>query len=46
MLLGQLVETYERYQKPVSEFWIFPKSFFSKTQKMLLFPQFWSDVAG
>ena len=41
MLLGQLVEICEHYQKPLLEFWIF-----SKTQKMLLFSQFWSDVAG
>ena len=36
----------EHYQKLVLEFWIFSKSYFSKTQKIFLFPQFWSDVAG
>ena len=32
MLIGQFVETYEHYQEPVWEFWMF-----SETQKMLLF---------
>ena len=41
MLLGLLVEIYEQYQKPVLESWIV-----LKTQNMLWFWQFWSEVAG
>ena len=41
MLFGYLVEIHEHYQKLILHFVIY-----LKTETMLLFSRFWSDIAG